>query len=55
MFGGKKDSKSDFLNNAKLERKQRQDSKKKETAIVKIQVNTNYVLLFVFALLTINY
>eukprot|EP00111_Clytia_hemisphaerica_P010613 TCONS_00031020-protein len=37
MFGGKKDTKSDFLKSAKIERQQRQDSKKKEVAIVKIQ------------------
>lgn len=45
MFGGKKDSKSDFLKNAKHEREQRQQTKKKEIAILKIQVSIFFILL----------
>ena len=63
MFGGKKDAKSDFLKSAKIERQQRQDTKKKEIAIVKIQVvffiqplfiMTDFFWMIYFKFLTLN-
>ena len=42
MFNNKKDEKLDFLKSAKLERQQRQDQKKKEGSILKIQVSREF-------------
>ena len=43
MFNNTKDDKSSFLKNAKLEREQRQSSKKKDFSIIKIQVSNHFV------------